>query len=199
MSGLSCGQSLLEQGRTKILAVVRLSGLCGDLHFSHVHDTAARIFEAATASRRQKCALRAPGVPAGESRALRPAPRATAGPAAPAGVQLGREGDKRGPGGAPRPPGRLNLEDMAALWCPRQGPVVRCRCGPALPSYAARRTASKGTVANFALPSQISPVRAPVWSVTVALPNGKVSSFSLWSVLGGASRLKCQLLASGIA
>ena len=34
MSGVSCGQSLLEQGRTKILAVVRLSGLCGDLHFS---------------------------------------------------------------------------------------------------------------------------------------------------------------------
>ena len=133
-------------------------------------------FEAATTSRWQKCPPRAPGGPTGESRALRPAPRATAGPAAPAGVQLGREGDKRGPGGAPRPPGRLNLEDMAALWCPGQGPVVRCRCGPALPSYAARRTASKGTVANFALPSQISPVRAPVWSVTVALPNGKHAS-----------------------
>ena len=96
-------------------------------------------FEAATASRWQKCPKRAPGGPAGESRALRPAPRATAGPAAPAGVQLGREGDKRGPGGAPRPPGRLNLEDMAALWCPGQGPVVRCRCGPALPSYAPPR------------------------------------------------------------
>ena len=34
------------------------------------------------------------------------------------------------------------MEDMAALWYPGQGPVVRCRCGPALPSYAARRTAS---------------------------------------------------------
>ena len=172
MSRVSCGQPLLEQGRTKILAVVRLSGLSGDLHFSHVHDTAARIFEAATTSRWQKCPPRAPGGPTGESRALRPAPRATAGPAAPAGVQLGREGDKRGPGGAPRPPGRLNLEDMAALWCPGQGPVVRCRCGPALPSYAARRTASKGTVANVALPSQMFPVRASVWSVTVAWPNG---------------------------
>ena len=34
------------------------------------------------------------------------------------------------------------MEDMAALWYPGQGPVVRCRCGPALPSYAARRSAS---------------------------------------------------------
>ena len=34
------------------------------------------------------------------------------------------------------------MEDMAALWYPGQVPVVRCRCGPALPSYAARRTAS---------------------------------------------------------
>jgi len=79
-------------------------------------------FEAATASRRQKCPPRAPGGPAGESRALRPAPQRAAGPAAPAGVQPGREGDKRGHGGPPRPPGRLNLEDMADLWCPRQGP-----------------------------------------------------------------------------
>jgi hypothetical protein len=43
-SGVSLGQSLHEQGRTKILAVVRLSCFCGDLHFSHVHDIAARIW-----------------------------------------------------------------------------------------------------------------------------------------------------------
>jgi hypothetical protein len=43
-SGVSLGQSLHEQGRTKILAVVRFSCFCGDLHFSHVHDIAARIW-----------------------------------------------------------------------------------------------------------------------------------------------------------
>jgi hypothetical protein len=31
----------------------------------------------------------------------------------------------------------------------------------------------KGTVANVALPSQMSPVCAPVWSVTVALQKGR--------------------------
>ena len=43
VSGVSCGQSLQEQGRTKILAAVRLSGFCGDVHFFHVQDIAARI------------------------------------------------------------------------------------------------------------------------------------------------------------
>lgn len=33
------------------------------------------------------------------------------------------------------------MEGMAALWHSVQGPVVRCRCGPAMPRYAARRTA----------------------------------------------------------
>jgi len=139
--GLSCGQSLQEQGRTKFLAVVRLSGLCGDVHFS-MFRTLQPGFEAATTSRRQKCPPVSPRGPAGESRALRPAPPRPREQRARRRLWArnpGREGGNRGPGGAPRPPGRLNLEDMAELWCPGQGPVVRCRCGPALPIHAARR------------------------------------------------------------
>ena len=56
----------------------------------------------------------------------------------------GLEGDERRASDAPRPPGRLTLEDMAALWCPGQVPAVRCRCWPALPSYAAPRTSFHG-------------------------------------------------------
>jgi len=115
--GLSCGQSLQEQGHTKILAVVRLSGLCGNVHFS-MFRTLQPGFEAATTSRRQKCPPVAPGGPAGESRALCPAPPRAAGPAAPAGAQLGREGDKRGPGVAPRP--QLGGHDSPMV--PRAGP-----------------------------------------------------------------------------
>ena len=37
----------------------------------------------------------------------------------------GMEGDERRASDASRPPGRLTIKDMAALWCPGQVPAVR--------------------------------------------------------------------------
>ena len=95
------------------------------------------LFPSATSSRRQKCPPLIPGGPAGEGHALLPASSRGAGTAARV-----RARDERKASDAPRPPGRLNLEDMAALWCPGQVLAVRCLYWPALLSYTHPRTPS---------------------------------------------------------
>ena len=101
----------------------------------------------------------------------------------------GLEGDERRSSDVPRPPGPLTLEDMAALWCPGQVPAVRCRCWPALPSYAAPRTSFHGLWEGLLFAGSVA--------ISVAQTNdvhtgGSNDRFFLWWLLNSFSTVVAQ-------